>query len=141
MTFLTEAADGKLSLDQVNERVKPTENVRCLFLEGHGLVDLSVSGVGPLDLTLALGLLVSRESSRRLGNGCSSLAKELAAPYVSKDPDVVELQGNGTSGFREALRLPLRCEVVQPEQSFLVWLGQPTAQEMLLGLQHLCRSG
>lgn len=60
MTFLTAAADGKLSLDQVNERVKPTEKVRSLFLEGHRLVDLSVSGAGPLYLTLALGLLVSR---------------------------------------------------------------------------------
>lgn len=66
---------------------------------------------------------------------------ELTAPYVARDnPDVVELQGNRTSGYRGALRLPLRCEIVQPEQPFLVWPEQPAAQEMLLGLQYLYRS-
>lgn len=33
-------------LRQVNERVKPTETVRCHFLEWHELVDISVSGAG-----------------------------------------------------------------------------------------------
>lgn len=40
---LTAAADGELWTGQMNEGVKPTETIRCHFLERHGLLDISIS--------------------------------------------------------------------------------------------------